>query len=136
MQTDRQSACRLSTRSTPPSVFATAYKPETGREKCSKNSCATGVRQLHATHRLPARNCDLKFARIAQTSSEVKAAAYRRRILHFQQPSVHQSFRLKQSPKSNCLSKKKGNKNAQNSQSCIVKQSISRCKTDYLGLQG
>ena len=40
----------------------------------------------------------------------------------------------KQNPKSNCLSKKKGNKNAQNSQSCIVKQSMSRCKTDYLAL--
>ena len=136
MQTDQQSACRPSTRSTPASLYASAYKPETGREKCSKNSCATGVRQVHATYRLPARNCDSKFARIAQKSSEVKAVAYRRWISHFPQPSVHQSVRLKQSPKSNCLSKKKGNKNAQNSQSCIVKQSISRCKTDYLALQG
>lgn len=82
------------------------------------------------------RNCDFKFARIAQKSSEVKAVAYRRWILYFPQPSVHQCVKLKQSPKSNCLSKKKGNKNAQNSQSCIVKQSISRCKTDYLALQG
>ena len=135
MQTDQQSACRPSTRSTPASLYASAYKPETGREKCSKNSCATGVRQVHATYRLPARNCDSKFARIAQKSSEVKAVAYRRWISHFPQPSVHQSVRLKQSPKSNCLSKKKGNKNAQNSQSCIVKQSISRCKTDYLRQQ-